>query len=452
MSPMLRTLLLSLCALVVIAAESTGTTSFTLPTTVAKNPQVTVQVAYPLGADGKIDVEAAADVVYYQGWWGERDFQKGGVFQALATARFTVVGIFFEDTPIDPASGSLDVIVAALAQVRQMFGLPDWRAFACGHSSGASAVYWAAAAKPKLFEAIVPISGRVPQGLPAPETLMLHVFTWGDDRSIGGLAWHESLRATGLSTVLSTPPNWAARGNPIWLHLNSQPSITTAVAWLRAVADLRRASGGEVPPPAIWPVQAEASWVASTVEPAGGPARRALPSAALADQFAAMHRDVSERTDAATGARITVVRPRLPADRTVVVLSPTARRDRSTWDAALATERGALGIAIASAVPLSPEQLAKILAEPGLIPAGPSCSVIAGGDQAPALAGITDPAIRRIALEPAQAGKDGILVVVAQEASAPVPAGTIAVTVSGQNPEMRHQKLLDAALASLAQQ
>jgi hypothetical protein len=447
---MIRSLILSVCALAVFSAEPAGTTSFTLPTTVTKNPEVTVRVVYPLGADGKIDVGAASDVVYYQGWWGEKEFYKGGVFQALAQARFTVVGIFFEDTPIDPATGSLDVVIAALAQVRQMFGLPDWRAFACGHSSGASAVYWAAAAKPKLFEAIVPISGRVPQGLPAPETLMLHVFTWGDDRSIGGLAWHESLRATGLSTVLSTPPNWGARGNPIWLHLNSQPSITTAVAWLRAVADLRRASGGEVPPPAIWPVQAEASWVASTVEPAGGPVRRALPSAALAEQFAALHRDISERTDPATGARITVVRPRLPVDRTVVVLSPTKRRDRSTWDAALATERGALGIAIASAVPLTPEQLGRLLAEPGLIPAGAPCSVIAAGDQTPALAGITDPAIRRIAIEPAQVGKDGILAVVAQEVAAPVPEGTIAVTVSAKNPEMRHQKLLDAALANLA--
>jgi len=447
---MIRSLLLSVCALVVIAAEPAGSASFALPTKVPKNAEVTVQVAYPLGPDGKVDVEAASDVVYYQGWWGEKDFQKGGVFQALAKARFTVVGIFFEDTPIDPATGSLDAVTEALARVRQMLGLPDWRAFACGHSSGASAVYWAAATRPKLFEAIAPISGRVPQGLPAPETLMLHVFTWGDDRSIGGLAWHESLRLSGLSTVLSTPPNWGARGNPIWLHLNSQPSITTAVAWLRAVADLRRASGGEVPPPAIWPVQAEASWVASTVEPAGGPNRRPLPAAALADQFAALHRDVSERTDPATGARITVVRPRLQADRTVVVLSPTARRDRSTWDAALATERGALGIAIASATPLTAGQLGKLLAEPGLIPAGPPCSVIAAGDQTPALAGITDPAIRRIAIEPAQAGADGILAVVAQEVAAPVPSGVLAVTVPAKNPEMRHQKLLDAALASVA--
>lgn len=244
---------------------------------------------------------------------------------------------------------------------------------------------------------------------------------------------------------------WNARDNPIWLHLNSQPSITTAVAWLRAVADLRRASGGEVPPPSIWPVQADAAWVAATVEPAGGPARRPLPSAALVDVFASMHRDVSERDDAATGAHITVVRPRLPVERTVVVLTPTMHRKRSTWDAALATERGALGIAISSAKPLTPAQLATLLAEPGLIPVGPACSVIAGGDQAPALADITDPAIRRIAIDPAQAGKDGILAVVAQEAAAPVQPGTIAVTVKGTNAELRHQKLLDAALASLAQ-
>jgi hypothetical protein len=450
---MIRSLLLSVCVLVVIAAaEQNGATSFTLATTVPKNPEVTVQVVYPLGADGKVDVEAASDIVYYQGWWGEKEFQKGGVYQAIAKARFTVVGIFFEDTPIDPATGSLDVIIEALARVRQMFGLEDRRAFACGHSSGASAVYWAAAAKPKLFEAIAPISGRVPEGLPVPETLMLHVFTWGDDRSVGGLAWHESLRASGLSTVLSTTPIWGARDNPIWLHLNSQPSITTAVAWLRAVADLRRASGGEVPPPAIWPVQADAAWVAATVEPSGGPTHRPLPSAALVDVFAAMHRDVSERDDAATGAHITVVRPRLPVDRTVVVLTPTMHRKRSTWDAALATERGALGIAISSIRPLSPDQLATLLAEPGLIPAGPSCSVIAGGDQVPALAGITDSAVRRIAIDPVQAGTEGILAVVAQEAAAPAKPGTIAVTMKGSNLELRHQKLLDAALASLAQQ
>lgn len=449
---MIRSLLLSICLLVVIAAaEQTGSTSFTLPTTVPGNPEVTVQVVYPLGADGQVDVEAASDIVYYQGWWGEKEFQKGGVYQAIAKARFTVVGIFFADTPIDPATGSLDVIIEAVARVRRMFGLEERRAFACGHSSGASAVYWAAAAKPTLFEAIAPISGRVPRGLPAPETLMLHVFTWGDDRSIGGLAWHESLRASGLSTVLSTPPSWNARDNPIWLHLNSQPSITTAVAWLRAVADLRRASGGEVPPPSVWPVQAEAAWVAATVEPAGGPVRRPMPSAALVDVFASMHRDVSECDDPATGAHITVVRPRLPVERTVVVLTPTVHRARSTWDAALATERGALGIAISSATPLSPAQLATLLAAPGLIPAGPSCSVIAGGDQVPALAGIADPAIRRIAIDPAQAGAEGILAVVAQEAAAPVQPGTIAVTVKGTNRELRHQKLLDAALASLVQ-
>lgn len=448
---MIRILIAAVCLFAALsAAEQTGTTSFTMPTTVAKNPQVTVQVAYPLGADGKIDVEAASDVVYYQGWWGEKDFQKGGVYQAIAQARFTVVGIFFEDTPIDPATGSLDVIIEALAQVRQMFGLADRRPFGCGHSSGASAVYWAAATKPKLFEAIAPISGQAPD-LPAPETLMLHVYTWGDtERMPGAVAWHERLRASGLSTMLTPPPNWEARGNPIWLHLNSQPSIRTAVAWLRAVADLRRASGGEVPPPAVWPVQAEAAWVAATCEPAGGPARRPLPAAALADTFAAMHRDVSVSVDAASGARVTVVRPRLPTDRAVVVVCPTARADRGVWDAALATERGALGIAIAATRPLAPVDLGRLLAQPGLIPAGLACSVIAGGDQAPALAGIANPAIRRIAIEPAQAGANGVLAVVAQEAAAAAPAGAIAVSVSGKNPEMRHQRLLDAALAALA--
>lgn len=446
---MIRGFLLLAFALAQLAAavEQTGTTSFTVSTTVDKNPIVTVQVSYPLGADGQVDADAASDVVYYQGWWGEKEFQKGGVYQAIAKARFTVVGIFFEDTPIDPASGSLDVIIEALARVRQQLGLHDWRPFGCGHSSGASAIYWAAAVKPKLFEAIAPISGRAPE-LPAPETLMLHVFTWGDDdRMPGALAWHAQLRASGLSTMLTPPPNWEARGNPIWLHLNSQPSIRTAVAWLRAVADLRRATGGEVPPPSIWPVQADATWVAATAEPAGGPTRRALPSADLVDTFAAMHRDVTVTSDAASGARITVVRPRQPTDRAVVVVSPTARADRAVWDAALATERGALGIAIASTRPLSPDELGRLVGQAGLIPAGLACSVIAAGDQAPALAGITDPAIRRIAIEP-QIGANGILAIVAHEAAAAMP-GAIAVTVPGKNAEMRHQRLLDAALAAI---
>lgn len=449
---MIRHLALLILAAILAAADpGIGSTSFTMPTPVAKNPEVTVQVAYPLGADGAIDVEAAADVVYYQGWWGEKQFQKGGVFQALAKGRFTVVGIFFEDTPIDPATGSLDVVVQALAKVRQTLGLADRRPFGCGHSSGASAIYWAAAAKPKLFEAIAPISGRVQDGLQPPETLMLHVYTWGDlGRSDGALAWHAALRDGGLSTLLTPPPMWEARGNPIWLHLNSQPSITTAVAWLRAVADLRRAGNGVVPPPALWPVQAEASRVAATIEPAGGPARRALPSAALAEAFTALHRDVSEFDDQDSGAHVVVVRPRLPVERTVVVVPATGRGDKAVWDAALASERGAMGIAVSSRRPLQPAQLAALLARPGLIPAGPACSVVAAGDQAPALAGIGDPKIRRIAIEPGQARADGVQAVVAQEAAAPVPKGTIAVAVPAKNEEMRHQKLLDAALAALA--
>ncbi|MBN8527078.1 MAG: hypothetical protein J0M02_17220, partial [Planctomycetes bacterium] len=66
------------------------------------------------------------------------------------------------------------------------------------------------------------------------------------------------------------------------------------------------------------------------------------------------------------------------------------------------------------------------------------------------LAGISDPKIRRIAIEPGQARADGVQAVVAQEAAAPVPEGTIAVAVPAKNEEMRHQKLLDAALAALA--
>lgn len=398
--------LLVACLIPVIAAETIGHLSFTLPSQVPGNPEVTVHVAYPLDAQGQVDREAAADMVYYQGWWNEREFQKGGVYAALSAARFTVVGIFFEGAdralgatnPIDPHSGSLPTVEAALAETRTRLGLADLKPFACGHSSGASAVYWAAAAKPALFEAIMPIAGRAPKVDP-PHVLMLHVQTWGDGiRHDPAMAWHRVLQPLGLSTMLTPPPDWKSRSSQIWLHLNSQPSIRTGVAWLRAVADLRHGNHGVMPPASAWPVQAIASQVAATIEPpvAAGETRP-MPSLAVAERFAGLHRDVDTRDDPATGAQVITVRPRLAASRVVMVAIPSERSaDAAIWDAALAADDGAIGIAIRSPRTLAPTELARLVA--AARPADLPVTVIALGDQTPALAGLADP-IRRVAID-----------------------------------------------------
>lgn len=453
----MRTLGLLLVSALLLAVDAPGNLTFTLPSTVPDNAEVTVHATYPLDANGAIDATAAADIVYYQGWWDERAFFEKGVFQALAKARFTVVGIFFEGAqkeleegnPINPTTGSLDVIAAAIDQVRARLHLAVLKPFGCGHSSGGTAVYWAARAKSDFFEAIAPISGNPPPCTAPPALPMLHVQTWGDTGRIeASLAWHRALQVQGLSTMFTPPPMWEARDSPIWLHLNSQPSVQTAVAWLRALADVRRSCGGELPPPQAWPVQALASQVRATAEPAGGNRTRPMPSAEVANRIAALHRDLTERTDTATGARIVIVSPRQPPTRVVVVVPQTGRPARqAVWDAALAAEKGAIGVAISSSKPLTMTDLARMLADPAILPASSDRTVIAAGDQAPALTGLPDALARRIAIEPGSGVLGGTIAVVTGEAGKPAAAGTITVTAHA-NADMCHQRLLSAALAA----
>lgn len=335
-----------------IAAEPAtgGTLTFPLATKVPGNPTVKVQVAWPRDANGVPTVEAR-DVVYYAPYWCEENFAAGGVFKALAE-HFTVVGMFLDDRDakggdrrsIDPESGSFKAIEEALSETRTKLDLPPGKALACGHSSGATLIYWAARAHPEAFEAMAPIAGTVPPTTTPPAIPTLHVHTFGDGRVARAEAWHALTAETSL--MLTTDPIWSQRDNAIWLHLNTSESVSLAVAWLRGVADVRRANAGVLPAMATWPVAMPAAQVAGTAEaqPIGV---HHFPNQELATRFASVHRQIDRRVDAETGAQITTVTPRQGALRTVVVaIAPGRKADDAMYDAVLIAGKGATAIAV----------------------------------------------------------------------------------------------------------
>ncbi len=445
----LRALLVVLCLCRVGTAAESGHLSFTMSTTVADNQTVTVEVAYPLGADGKPTAEAR-DIAYYAPYWCEEKFADGGVFAAMA-AHFTVVGIFLDDRKLpqgsvrstDPASGSLAAIQAAIEETRKRLQLPAGKAFACGHSSGASLLYWAVREKPEVFEAIAPIAGYAPDIRTAPQVPTLHVATFGDNNLVSSLAWHRMQNVGGWSSMLTTDPRWEARDNPIWLHLNSDASITLAVAWLRGVADLRAAHGGVLPAPRDWPVQVAAERVAATGE-SKAKGMRAFPNTALAERFTAVHRRVETVVDQTSGLRVARVTPLAGADRTVFVLVDPARKaEMALYDAVLIAGKGADAIAVqATRSAGAAHAVATLIAtEQARHPERP-CLVIAEAAASAALAALPANVVK-VVVDPRAPLAPGTTAVVAAE-GAP-PAGAIAVAGPFSSPEVRRQQLLAAA-------
>lgn len=433
---------LSLLTALASAAEP-GRLDFPLHTSVVKNEDVTVQVAWPVDANGAA-TPAARDIVYYQPWWNEKNFATDhGVFEELAKA-FTVVGIFLNDQEnppgtretLDPESGSYAAIEAAIEGTRTRLHLPPGKAFATGHSSGACMIYWAAGVHPTTFEAIAPIAGYTRPELPAPAIPTLHVHTFGDFTTASSLAWHEA--SLGNSLMLTPDPKWESRNSQIWLHLNSSESIQLTVAWLRGVADLRAAHAGVLPPMSEWPVHKPATLVAGTAEehPTG---TRAFPNEELAQRFTQVHRHIVRSSDAASGMVSATVTPLSGADRTVIVLvDPKRDFAMAMYDAVLVAGKGAVAIAVQGGDEAS---LARLVAER-------SAPVVAGTAAACPVAVIAPAALSaRLAALPATTTR------LVLDPAAPLAPGVLAVanqSKPGTTPDMQQVQLLQAAWVLLA--
>jgi hypothetical protein len=420
-----------------------GRLDFPLHTSVVKNEDVTVHVAWPVDASGAA-LPAARDIVYYQPWWNEKNFATDhGVFEEMAKA-FTVVGIFLNDQEnpkgvretLDPESGSYAAIEEAIETARTKLHLPPGKPFATGHSSGACLIYWAAGAHPETFEAIAPIAGLPPTNvtLPPPAIPTLHVHTFGDWTTKESMKWHQQALAN--SVMLTPDPKWEWRTNQIWLHLNSSESIQLTVAWLRGVADLRAAHAGKLPPMRAWPVQVPAAQVAGTAEehPTG---TRAFPNQDLATRFTQVHRRIERATDAASGMVSATVTPLAGADRTVIVLVDPARKfDMAMYDAVLVAGKGAVAIAVQGGTEASLAALVAAHSTPGADGHSASVAVIAPAALSGRLAAL--PATTtRLVLDPTAPVAPGVLAVAAQ--SKPDTA-----------PDLRHVHLLQAACVMLA--
>jgi hypothetical protein len=422
-------------------AEAPGTLTFDLPCQLAGGQVVTVHVAYPTLPDGSVD-PAAADIVYYQGWWGEKEFWKGDAFKSLAAERMTVVGIFFDaKEDVVGEKDAVPVIADALAITRKKLGLPPNLAFGCGHSSGASFINGVAATHPGFFDAIAPLAGSlhyVPKGAPAPHIPMLQVFSYGDrERAEGALAWNAELRSEGYCTMLVASPVWNSIGSPVWLHLNTQPSIAGAAHWLKAVADLRRAHGGTIPAPSQWP-QAPASQVASTFETWKEGEMRPVPSAALAGEFAAIHRTVM-RSDT-----LLTVTPRLPAKRLIVIVPPAGRSaDNALLDAYLASDSEAVGVAVLTAGGDLPDRVRGVV---NTYPDLPTLVIQHGTDQL-AHANLPERATT-VLIEPPTIGTPGVLEIIAEGNLPPTGKAPSIITCGGafKSADVRYQRFLMTAI------
>lgn len=412
---------------------SGGTLTFPLATKVPGNPTVKVQVAWPRDANGAPTAEAR-DIVYYAPYWCEENFAGGGVFKALAE-HFTVVGMFLDDRATkgdvrrstDPESGSFEAIEEAIGETRTKLDLPPGKALACGHSSGATLIYWAARAHPEAFEAMAPIAGTVPPTTAPPAIPTLHVHTFGDGGVARAEAWHALTLDTSL--MLTTDPIWAQRDSPIWLHVNTTESVSLAVSWLRGVADVRRANAGELPAMATWPVAMPAAQVAGTAEaqPTGV---RHFPNQELATRFAAVHRQIDRRVDAETGAQITTVTPRQGAPRTVVVaIAPGRKATDAIYDAVLIAGKGATAIAVQGGTAAT---LASVVAACS----GP-VAVIAPAAQADLLAALPVDTMRLV-LDP-------------KGAVAPGQTAVVLAQATQGSAEVHQQQLLEAACLLVAQ-
>jgi hypothetical protein len=420
-----------------LAAEP-GHLSFTLDTKIPGNETVTVEVAWPIGDDGKPTADAQ-DICYYAPWWDEKTFatNPGGVFAHLAKS-FTTVGIFFNDQSSDAPTSSFcpgtsksdEVVVAAIAQTREREHLPPLIPFATGHSSGASFIYELMKAHSGIFGAIAPLSGRAPDVATIPQIPMLHVYTLGDDRIDTALAW--MAKDASWSTLLTPDPLWYARDSPIWLHINTDEAMLLTVAWLRAVADLRNAHHGEIPPMSEWPVAVPADKVAATAEPAGlatAIPMRHFPNQDIADRFAGAHRSITRTTDP-SGMQMVTVTPRAGYTRTVVVIiDPLRPMDMAQYDAVLVAGKGANAIAVQGGTDAALNALVAGLPAP--------VAVIASRSGESRLAKLPD-GVTRVVLDPAATVAPGMLEVEAD-------AGLAKCT-----PDQRNLLLLDHACGLLA--
>ena len=278
----------------------TTATSFTMPSSVPRNAEVTCHVLRPTDETPRRD-----DLVLYL-QHPQEQIWKSELFERLAReSGFTVCGLFFAGmgkTEVDlygdkansylwPESGSVTALMAAVAEVRKRHGLPPRPILVIGNSGGGTLAQHVAATATGV-DGGVSLGGCVFLATARFRMPFLILNTLGDET-----AEHANSIAA-FRYVLMEPvlrlesfPDWGRRGKDgqLFHHCISQGAFRLALRYLEGLADLRR-DRGHMPRSGQWPFAADPAQPArlvTTVYPEwrgdlDSPTPVMLPSAATA--------------------------------------------------------------------------------------------------------------------------------------------------------------------------
>jgi len=248
--------------------------SFTLDSRVAGNPQVTCYMVWPVTSDGHQPARQGDLVLYLQHPkerffdppQGDWDFR---LFEHLASdSGFTVCGVFFEhqgeeeiDTMHDrqvsylfPESGSYQVLLSAVAEVRRRRNLDGRPILAIGNSGGAYLAQRLVEFAPSTFLAAADMGGAMFMSNDGHAAEMV-INTLGDVATSDNdlLARLLCLRQLPTARVL-TMPEWGRRGRTgdLFFHCIDVQGQQLCMRFLEGVSDLRPRSG-TLTPLSAWP-------------------------------------------------------------------------------------------------------------------------------------------------------------------------------------------------------
>jgi pimeloyl-ACP methyl ester carboxylesterase len=241
---------------------------FEIDTTMPTLPKVRCDYRIPLETDGR-PLATAADLVLAFPYPTEKAAINGLAAKLTDLHGFTTISLRFpgmgpndgvdENDPTrwyyHPESGSGPAWLTAIDRVRSLAGLPRRRVFVTGRSGGGSAAGLFADAYPDQVDAVANEAGRVfarPPRYKGP-VLIMH----GAHDYVAPVIDDYVHRAVqmGLPVArLTYPPNWSGRGtNQLWQHGITAAAERAMWSWLIAIADLRLANGGRLPPAGLWP-------------------------------------------------------------------------------------------------------------------------------------------------------------------------------------------------------
>jgi pimeloyl-ACP methyl ester carboxylesterase len=236
--------------------------SFTLPSTVPGNPQVTCHIAWPVAADGRRSTRQG-DLVLYLQHPKERFYlppQKTWDYKTyehlVSEGGFTVCGVFFENMAEEEVdvlrdrsrsyifreSGSYPVLRSALDEVRRRRSLPVRPVFTFGYSAGGILAQRFAEAYPDQVDGVASLGGRhfhQGGGSQAAHLLLSALGDTGTEDHAGIMRWLDLRGVPGAR--LETAPDWGKRGQYMFYHCLNRLSTHLALRWIEGVADQRRA-------------------------------------------------------------------------------------------------------------------------------------------------------------------------------------------------------------------